>query len=99
MTLSEYLTSLKGKKIAVLGYGISNRPLVKLLAEAGLDVTVRDKGALPEIPGVRSVSGDLRDAPVIGIQRVRKLFLIHGKKSIGALPERRGRNFCNMFAG
>ena len=58
MTLSEYLTSLKGKKIAVLGYGISNRPLVKLLAEAGLDVTVRDKGALPEIPGVRSVSGE-----------------------------------------
>ena len=34
MTLSEYLLSLKGKKIAVLGYGISNRPLVKLLADA-----------------------------------------------------------------
>ena len=58
MTLSEYLLSLKGKRIAVLGYGISNRPLVKLLAAAGLDVTVRDKGSLPEIPGVRCVSGE-----------------------------------------
>ncbi len=58
MTLSEYLTSLKDKRIAVLGYGISNRPLVKLLAEAGLDVTVRDKGALPEIPGVKRISGE-----------------------------------------
>ena len=58
MTLSEYLNSLKGKKIAVLGYGISNRPLVKLLAGAGLDVTVRDKGALPEIPGVKCISGE-----------------------------------------
>ncbi len=58
MTLSEYLTSLKDKRIAVLGYGISNRPLVKLLSEAGLDVTVRDKGALPEIPGVKRISGE-----------------------------------------
>ncbi len=58
MTLSEYLASLKGKRIAVLGYGISNRPLVKLLADAGLDVTVRDKGSLPEIPGVRCISGE-----------------------------------------
>ncbi len=58
MTLSEYLNALKGKRIAVLGYGISNRPLVKLLAQAGLEVTVRDKGTLPEIPGVRCVSGE-----------------------------------------
>ena len=58
MTLSDYLASLRGKRIAVLGYGISNRPLVKLLTEAGLDVTVRDKGSLPEIPGAACVSGE-----------------------------------------
>ena len=58
MTLSEYLTSLKEKRIAVLGYGISNRPLVKLLAEEGLEVIVRDRGSLPEIPGVRCISGE-----------------------------------------
>ena len=29
----QYFTSLKGKKIAVLGLGVSNRPLVRLLLE------------------------------------------------------------------
>ena len=58
MDLSEYLSSFKNKRIAVLGYGISNRPLVELLTGAGLDVTLRDKGDLPAIPGVRCVSGE-----------------------------------------
>ena len=31
----QYFTSLKGKKIAVLGLGVSNRPLVRLLLEFG----------------------------------------------------------------
>jgi len=35
----QYFTSLKGKKIAVLGLGVSNRPLVRLLLEYGCDVT------------------------------------------------------------
>lgn len=58
MNLNDYLASLKGRRIAVLGYGISNRPLVRLLADAGLSVTVRDKGSLSEIPGVRCISGE-----------------------------------------
>ena len=43
MTFSEYFTSLKGKKIAVLGLGVSNRPLVRLLLEFGCDVTGCDR--------------------------------------------------------
>ncbi len=43
LTLNEYIDSLKGKKAAVLGVGISNRPLVKLLAENNIDVTVFDR--------------------------------------------------------
>ena len=39
----EYFTSLKGKRIAVLGLGVSNRPLVKLLLEFGCDVTGCDR--------------------------------------------------------
>ena len=35
----QYFNSLKGKKIAVLGLGVSNRPLVRLLLEYGCDVT------------------------------------------------------------
>ena len=38
-----YFTSLQGKKIAVLGLGVSNRPLVRLLLEFGCDVTGCDK--------------------------------------------------------
>ena len=33
----QYFTSLKGKRIAVLGLGVSNRPLVRLLLEFGCD--------------------------------------------------------------
>ena len=43
MTLDEYLNSLKGKSIAVIGYGVSNAPLTELLLEHGLDLTVCDK--------------------------------------------------------
>ena len=39
----QYFTSLRGKKIAVLGLGVSNRPLVKLLLEFGCDVTGCDR--------------------------------------------------------
>ena len=38
-----YFTNLKGKRIAVLGLGVSNRPLVRLLLEYGCTVTGCDK--------------------------------------------------------
>lgn len=38
-----YFNVLRGKKIAVLGLGVSNRPLVRLLLEYGCDVTGCDK--------------------------------------------------------
>jgi len=41
--LQEYLASLRGKTVTVVGAGISNRPLVRLLVEAGVDTTVCDK--------------------------------------------------------
>ena len=56
MTLCEYCNCLRGKRIAVLGYGISNRPLVRLLLEHGLDVTVRDKREC-EAEGARVLCG------------------------------------------
>ena len=39
----QYFNSLKGKRIAVLGLGVSNRPLVRLLLEFGCDVTGCDR--------------------------------------------------------
>ncbi len=38
-----YFASLRGKRIAVLGLGVSNRPLVGLLLEFGCDVTGCDR--------------------------------------------------------
>ena len=38
-----YFNSLRGKRIAVLGLGVSNRPLVRLLLEFGCTVTGCDK--------------------------------------------------------
>ena len=43
MTLKEYLASLQGKRVSVVGAGLSNRPLVGLLADSGVDTTVYDK--------------------------------------------------------
>ena len=43
MTFTEYFTSIKDKKIAVLGLGVSNRPLVRLLLEFGCNVTGCDR--------------------------------------------------------
>ena len=39
----QYFEALKGKRIAVFGLGVSNRPLVRLLLEFGCDVTGCDK--------------------------------------------------------
>ena len=43
MTLDSYIQSLHGKSIAVIGLGVSNRPLLRLLLDAGYTVSVRDK--------------------------------------------------------
>ncbi len=43
MTIQEYLASLRGKTVAVIGVGVSNRPLIRLLREAGIAVTACDK--------------------------------------------------------
>ncbi len=43
MTLQQYLASLRGKQVTVIGIGVSNRPLLRLLADAGAEVTARDK--------------------------------------------------------
>ena len=43
MSLKNYMQSLTGKHVTVIGAGLSNRPLIERLARAGIDVTVRDK--------------------------------------------------------
>ncbi len=43
MELSAYLDRLKGKRVLVLGLGVSNRPLVRLLLQHGAEVTGCDR--------------------------------------------------------
>ncbi|MGM9592485.1 MAG: UDP-N-acetylmuramoyl-L-alanine--D-glutamate ligase [Oscillospiraceae bacterium] len=43
MTFSEYIDSIKDKRIGVIGIGVSNTPLIEKLLERGCDVTACDK--------------------------------------------------------
>ncbi len=43
MNVSEYKNWIKGKKVSVVGIGVSNVPLIKFLLEAGARVTAHDK--------------------------------------------------------
>ena len=52
MTIQEYLSSLRGKTAAVLGIGVSNRPLLRLLAGAGARLTARDKKTAEQLGAI-----------------------------------------------
>ncbi len=41
--VSDYLRTLRGRRIAVIGMGVSNTPLIRMLLRAGLKVTVCDR--------------------------------------------------------
>lgn len=49
LTIGEYLQSLKGKRVAVTGIGVSNTPLIRLLLEAGISVTACDKKTMDQL--------------------------------------------------
>ena len=43
MTLREYVDSIRNKRVAVIGIGVSNTPLLDMLLAEGIRVTVCDK--------------------------------------------------------
>ena len=43
MKFEEYLASLQDKTVAVIGIGVSNRPLIELLLSRGVRVTACDR--------------------------------------------------------
>lgn len=51
LTLKEYLSGLKGQRVAVVGIGVSNTPLIKLLVRAGVKVTACDKRTREQFDG------------------------------------------------
>lgn len=48
--LARYCAALQGKSVAVLGAGVSNKPLIALLLKHGVGVTVRDKSGPEAFP-------------------------------------------------
>ena len=51
LTLNEYLSGLKGQRVAVVGIGVSNTPLIRLLVRAGVKVTACDKRTREQFNG------------------------------------------------
>ena len=51
MELATYMEALRGKRIAVIGVGVSNLPLIKMLLQEKLDVTARDKRTEEQFEG------------------------------------------------
>ena len=52
MSLNEYIEKIKGRRIGVIGIGVSNTPLIKKLLASGCDVTACDKRSAQELGGV-----------------------------------------------
>ena len=51
MNLDEYVESIKEKRLAVLGIGVSNEPLIELLCAHGCDVTACDMRTREQMEG------------------------------------------------
>ena len=49
LRFSEYLDGLRGRRVAVIGAGVSNTPLIEALLAAGVDTTVCDRQAYGDI--------------------------------------------------
>ena len=65
--IQNYLAGLKGKTVAVIGIGVSNTPLIKLLLRAGIKVTACDKNLRDSFGGLaeelESLGAELRLGP------------------------------------
>ena len=63
-TIAEYLDALKGKSVAVIGMGVSNTPLIRMLLRAGVKVTVCDKSPRERVEELASESCFSSSVPV-----------------------------------
>ena len=73
MTLDEYIDRLQGKKIAVVGIGVSNLPLIRRLAKSGCDVTACDKSSAEELGALFDELTALHVKLVLGKHYIDKL--------------------------
>ena len=57
--LTEYKKYIKSKKVAILGIGISNAPLIRYLAQLGVDITAFDRAEAVKLADVLENMKDL----------------------------------------
>ena len=50
-TIQSYLAALRGKRVAVVGIGVSNTPLIKMLLRSGVEVSACDKRVREDFAG------------------------------------------------
>ena len=77
--LKEYFDTIRGKSICVIGMGVSNLPLIKMLLREGLKVTVCDRSAKEQIPEQASELESLGASLCLGehyLDKVHKADLI-----------------------
>lgn len=56
MNHDRLLQYIQGRRCEILGLGVSNLPLAKVLCELGISLTVRDKKPIEEIPGAKELA-------------------------------------------
>ena len=88
MTLDEYIDRLKGKTIAVVGIGVSNLPLIRLLAKSGCDVTACDKSSAEELGEVFDELTKLNVKLVLGKHYIDRLDFDVVFRTPGLHPDR-----------
>ena len=64
--LKEYIESIKDKSVSVIGIGVSNTPLIRLLAENGVKVTAFDKKSREQLGDLASDLENLGVALTLG---------------------------------
>lgn len=82
----EFKNYIKNKKTAVVGIGISNRPLIKFLVKLGAEVSAFDKKSRKEIG---SIAEELEDLGVKLVVGEKYLGSLHGYQVIFKTPSMR----------
>lgn len=73
-TIQEYLEHLEGKSIAVIGMGVSNTPLIRMLLRAELKVTVCDKSPRERVAELAAELESLGARLQLGPDYLEKLY-------------------------
>ena len=69
MTLREYIDRLRGRTVAVIGIGVSNTPLLRLLLREGISVTACDRSERAKLGALAEELEAMKQAGLYGTIR------------------------------